>query len=132
MACDTQPLEQFKAAHSWQIGVDQQTYLAARTVGSEIFHKQRKPGRCAPIALQHVANALADVRCRHLDHENDRRRGIARRLFPTRRALVWRGQRRCEQPLDDLRQFLQLHRLVELHTVLKRDGAQSAARYVPG
>ena len=43
-----------------------------------------------------------------------------------------RGLRYREETLDDLRQLLQLHRLVELHTVLERDIAQGAGRYITG
>ena len=43
-----------------------------------------------------------------------------------------RGLRHREETLDDLRQLLQLHRLVELHAVLARDVAQGAGRDIAG
>ena len=43
-----------------------------------------------------------------------------------------RGLRDRQQTLDDLRQLLHLHRLVELHAVLQRDAAQRVGRYVAG
>ena len=126
-----EPLQQFEPAHSGQIGIDQQACLAARTIGFEERLASRIILDGPAVFLEHAANPLAHLAV-VVDDEDDGRPGIAGRFGRVRNRAMHRGLRRREETLDDLRQLLQLHRLVELHAVLERDIAQSIGRYVTG
>ena len=64
--------------------------------------------------------------------KTDGRRRTRSAVAGARSARLQPGARGREQTLDDLRQLLQLHRLVELDAVLKRDIAQDVGRDIAG
>ena len=131
MARIAEPLQQFEPVHSGQVGIDQEACFAARTIGFEECLASRIILDGPAIFLEHGANRLAYVAV-VVDDEDDGRLRTAGCLGRVRSVRMRRGLRYREETLDDLRQLLQLHRLVELHTVLTRDIAQGAGRDIAG
>ena len=74
VAAVLQPLQQFQAGHSRQVGIDQETSFSARTIGFEEALAGREILDSPPVGLEQAANSLAHVAI-VIDHENDRRFG---------------------------------------------------------
>lgn len=83
------------------------------------------------ILLQHVANRLADVTV-VVDDKDCGRRGTGCLVAGERSARAQPGARGREEPLNNLRQLLYLHWLVQLDAVLKRDIAEDVGGNIAG
>ena len=132
MARIVEPLQQFEPVHSGQVGIDQQACFAARTIGFE----ECLAGRDNPRRSGHLPRARARIASRTWLSSSTTKMTGGPELPAASAGCGARGcvaaLRRWQETLDDLRQLLQLHRLVELHTVLQRDIAQGAGRDVTG
>src|SRR3954452_23306516 len=84
----------------------------------------RRPGKLT----KSVADSLAYVAV-VVDHVDD---GRAARFGSVPNRKMRLGTCLWEEPLDDLRQFIELHRFVQMNAVLERYIAQGPCRYVAG
>jgi hypothetical protein len=124
-------LQQFEAAHSGQVRIDQQTGHAARMISFEEGFARRKILDNASICLKQLAESVSYVAI-VVDNKDDLPNILGRFSWEPDWRQMPCGSRRRQKALDGLCQLLQPHRFVELDAVMTGNIAQRACRYVAG
>ena len=131
MARIAKPSEQFDPVHAGQVGIDDEASFAAWMEGLQEVLACRVILDDPAILLEHAADSLADVTV-VINDEDDGWLVAPCLLIAARGTHARSGLRCCQETLDRPRQFRQLHRFVQLNTVLKCNVTQGAGRDITG
>src|SRR6185312_8325819 len=125
-----QMLQQFEAAHSRQVCVDQQTGLSAWMIGFEERLAGREILDGASVRLERLAESVAYMTI-VIDNIDDRPEIVGRFAEMDWWDMLGRS-RRWKEALDGLGQLFQPYGLVEVDAVVTGNIAQRGCRYVAG